>query len=221
MNCATGAMSFTKPQMRISAIRILEQNQDIQILFTDIDMPGSMDGLRLSAAVRDRWPPVKIIITSGKQRPAPRPCRVTRSSCPSPTRSRKWRPASVRSCTETFVSAVGNVTTLSRVDEAPRRKKDVVEHGGGQHARVRVVSRAVIAGKQRQQSGCCTAPCLKGSAAARSPSALTVDWCAMVPSVTTASRLGKGAMVALRNCRQVPISMGSGLFSAARNEPHW
>ena len=52
------------------AIQLLETRQDIAILFTDIDMPGSMDGLRLSAAVRDRWPPIKIIITSGKRRPA-------------------------------------------------------------------------------------------------------------------------------------------------------
>lgn len=52
------------------AIRVLEQHPDIEILFTDIDMPGSMDGLKLSAAVRDRWPPIRIIITSGKQRPA-------------------------------------------------------------------------------------------------------------------------------------------------------
>lgn len=51
------------------AIMLLETRQDISILFTDIDMPGSMDGLRLSAAVRDRWPPVKIIVTSGKRRP--------------------------------------------------------------------------------------------------------------------------------------------------------
>ena len=34
-------------------------------MFTDIDMPGSMDGLKLAEAVRDRWPPVKIIIASG------------------------------------------------------------------------------------------------------------------------------------------------------------
>jgi CheY-like chemotaxis protein len=52
------------------AIRLLETRQNIAILFTDIDMPGSMDGLRLSAAVRDRWPPIKIIVTSGKRRPA-------------------------------------------------------------------------------------------------------------------------------------------------------
>jgi two-component system, response regulator PdtaR len=48
------------------AIKLLEQHDDIGILFTDIDMPGSMDGLKLSHAVRDRWPPVKIIVTSGK-----------------------------------------------------------------------------------------------------------------------------------------------------------
>ncbi|WP_315924189.1 response regulator [Mesorhizobium sp. SP-1A] len=47
------------------AIAILETDPDIRLLFTDIDMPGSMDGLKLSVAVRDRWPPVKIIITSG------------------------------------------------------------------------------------------------------------------------------------------------------------
>ncbi|PZM10058.1 response regulator [Rhizobium tubonense] len=47
------------------AIAILIANSDIGVLFTDIDMPGSMDGLKLAAAVRDRWPPVKIIVTSG------------------------------------------------------------------------------------------------------------------------------------------------------------
>jgi DNA-binding response OmpR family regulator len=51
------------------AIAILVR-EPIRLLFTDIDMPGSMDGLRLSAVVRDRWPPVRIIVTSGKQVPA-------------------------------------------------------------------------------------------------------------------------------------------------------
>lgn len=53
------------------ALRALEANPQIHLLFTDIDMPGSMDGLALAAAVRNRWPPVKIIVTSGKGRPAP------------------------------------------------------------------------------------------------------------------------------------------------------
>lgn len=47
------------------AITLLIKHPEIQILFTDIDMPGGMDGLMLAAAVRDRWPPIKIIVTSG------------------------------------------------------------------------------------------------------------------------------------------------------------
>ena len=47
------------------AIGLLAAHSDIKLLFTDIDMPGSMDGLKLAAAVRDRWPPIKIIVTSG------------------------------------------------------------------------------------------------------------------------------------------------------------
>jgi len=47
------------------AIRLLECRQDIRAIFTDVQMPGSMDGLRLARAVRDRWPPVALIVTSG------------------------------------------------------------------------------------------------------------------------------------------------------------
>ena len=49
------------------AIEILESRNDIETIFTDIEMPGSMDGLKLAQAVRHRWPPVNIVITSGKQ----------------------------------------------------------------------------------------------------------------------------------------------------------
>lgn len=41
------------------AIDLLNAHSHICIMFTDIDMPGSMDGLKLAAAVRDRWQPVK------------------------------------------------------------------------------------------------------------------------------------------------------------------
>jgi CheY-like chemotaxis protein len=51
------------------AIEILEARNDIYTIFTDIEMPGSMDGPKLAAAVRDRWPPVNIVITSGKIKP--------------------------------------------------------------------------------------------------------------------------------------------------------
>ena len=48
------------------AIVLLEARHDITVVFTDIEMPGSMDGLRLAQAVRGRWPPIKIIATSGR-----------------------------------------------------------------------------------------------------------------------------------------------------------
>jgi CheY-like chemotaxis protein len=49
------------------AIRILESRRDIRVVFTDIHMPGSMDGLKLAHAVRSRWPPIKLIVTSGRE----------------------------------------------------------------------------------------------------------------------------------------------------------
>lgn len=50
------------------AIAILEARHDITVVFTDVQMPGSMDGLKLAAAVRGRWPPIRIIATSGNAR---------------------------------------------------------------------------------------------------------------------------------------------------------
>jgi CheY-like chemotaxis protein len=47
------------------AIEILEARWDITVVFTDIQMPGSMDGLKLAQAVRGRWPPIMIIAASG------------------------------------------------------------------------------------------------------------------------------------------------------------
>ena len=51
------------------AIAILESRSDISLLFTDIQMPGSMDGLKLAHAVHDRWPSIKIILVSGQVQP--------------------------------------------------------------------------------------------------------------------------------------------------------
>lgn len=47
------------------AISILSARSDIHVVFTDIQIPGSMDGLKLARFVRHRWPPVKIVATSG------------------------------------------------------------------------------------------------------------------------------------------------------------
>ncbi|PZQ86928.1 MAG: hypothetical protein DI534_15730 [Leifsonia xyli] len=50
------------------ALRMLEAHPEISVLFTDIDMPGTMDGLALAHAVRQRWPHMTIIIASGHVR---------------------------------------------------------------------------------------------------------------------------------------------------------
>ena len=47
------------------AIEILEARRDVTVVFTDIQRPGSMDGLKLARAVRGRWPPIRILATSG------------------------------------------------------------------------------------------------------------------------------------------------------------
>ena len=52
------------------AMSILEARSDISLLFTDIQMPGSMDGLKLARAVHERWPSIKIILVSGQVRPS-------------------------------------------------------------------------------------------------------------------------------------------------------
>jgi CheY-like chemotaxis protein len=53
------------------AFALLESRNDIILLFTDVNMPGSMDGLKLAHAVRDRWPSIKILLVSGQQRLQP------------------------------------------------------------------------------------------------------------------------------------------------------
>ena len=52
------------------AMSILESRSDISLLFTDIQMPGSMDGLKLAHAVHERWPSIKIILVSGQVKPS-------------------------------------------------------------------------------------------------------------------------------------------------------
>src|SRR3954453_1444131 len=52
------------------AIAILESRSDISLLFSDILMPGTMDGLKLAHAVHDRWPAIKIVLVSGQVKPA-------------------------------------------------------------------------------------------------------------------------------------------------------
>jgi CheY-like chemotaxis protein len=52
------------------AVAILESRSDIALMFTDIQMPGSMDGLKLAHTVHKRWPLIRIILVSGQLKPA-------------------------------------------------------------------------------------------------------------------------------------------------------
>jgi len=80
---------------------LLESRADIALLFTDIDMPGSMDGLKLAHAVRIRWPPIKILVVSGKQR-------LQSSDLPSNSRFLR-KPYQASALVEELRSMVGSV----------------------------------------------------------------------------------------------------------------
>ncbi|QIG97319.2 MULTISPECIES: response regulator [unclassified Bradyrhizobium] len=62
----SGGFEVVEAKDADEAIEILEHRPDITVIFTDVHMPGSMDGLKLAAAVRGRWPPIKIVATSGR-----------------------------------------------------------------------------------------------------------------------------------------------------------
>jgi two-component system, response regulator PdtaR len=55
------------------AIELLEVNSDVRLLFTDINMPGAIDGLALAQHVHARWPHISIMVTSTKLKPPEMP----------------------------------------------------------------------------------------------------------------------------------------------------
>ncbi len=52
-----------------AALAILENRDDIGVLFTDVDMPGSMNGFALAQQVAERWPHIRLVLTSGRFTP--------------------------------------------------------------------------------------------------------------------------------------------------------
>ena len=49
------------------ALELLAADSDVQLLFTDVNMPGTIDGLALARQVHDRWPHIGIMVASAKQ----------------------------------------------------------------------------------------------------------------------------------------------------------
>lgn len=66
------------------AIATLEGRLDVRVVFTDVDMPGGVSGIKLAVCIQTRWPTVQIIVTSGRPWPAdePVPARVVFFSKP-------------------------------------------------------------------------------------------------------------------------------------------
>lgn len=52
------------------ALALIEENPDVRVVFTDINMPGDYDGLELAARVSRRWPEIQLIVASGRPFPA-------------------------------------------------------------------------------------------------------------------------------------------------------
>jgi two-component system, response regulator PdtaR len=52
------------------ALRVLEAGSDVRIVFTDVEMPGALDGLGLARCVHERWPAIGVIVTSGRCEPS-------------------------------------------------------------------------------------------------------------------------------------------------------
>jgi two-component system, response regulator PdtaR len=52
-----------------AALQVLESRPDVRLLFTDIQMPGPLDGMDLARQVHERWPHVLLIVTSGRVKP--------------------------------------------------------------------------------------------------------------------------------------------------------
>lgn len=64
-----GFTAFEAPNAD-AALLLLEGNPEINVMCTDIDMPGSMDGLALAVLVREKWPEIAIVVVSGHRRPS-------------------------------------------------------------------------------------------------------------------------------------------------------
>jgi len=62
--------SVIEAEQAESALILLETRPDVKLLFTDVQMPGSLNGMELARRVHARWPHIRLVITSGRERPS-------------------------------------------------------------------------------------------------------------------------------------------------------
>lgn len=53
------------------AFAFLESHPSLQLLFTDVQMPGQLNGFELARMVQERWPHIHVVVASGAARPGP------------------------------------------------------------------------------------------------------------------------------------------------------
>ena len=51
------------------ALHLLETNDDIRVVFTDVEMPGALDGFALARRIEVQWPAICVLVTSGRRYP--------------------------------------------------------------------------------------------------------------------------------------------------------
>jgi CheY-like chemotaxis protein len=85
------------------AIRKLEKIIDIRLILTDVDMPGTMDGIKLAHYVRGRWPPIHLVVISGK-------VGVEQTELPAGVRfvTKPYQEPALINLVETMITAGGN-----------------------------------------------------------------------------------------------------------------
>ena len=68
--CASSATGLSKPRTLTTALRILDADGSIRLLFTDVGLPGGMNGRQLADDARRRRPELKVLFTTGYARNA-------------------------------------------------------------------------------------------------------------------------------------------------------
>ena len=122
------------------ALSILESRSDISLLFSDIQMPGSMDGLKLAHAVHDRWPSIKIILVSGQ---------VKLSDADRPADSRFFgKPLEVKQMIAELQEMVGNGRTEDRSRGQPYRSRLKRSPERSPHSTSRSAAQDVLDGRK-------------------------------------------------------------------------
>jgi CheY-like chemotaxis protein len=66
----------------VAALKVLEARPDMKLFFTDVQMPGCLNGMELAREVHARWPLILLVIASGRERPTPTEIPITVASPP-------------------------------------------------------------------------------------------------------------------------------------------